>query len=244
MSRIKCVFLFFAIFPVYVSAQEYLSEDMERNIKLSGRYYWKEGLDFDMGKAYSFAIDKLTEKIISEVVYQTKRREEVLKELEMKAQIGLKKQEGMVCVLAWIAKDSVFVTTQRQLNDRQALTNTVSVSTGKDSVCNTDVVNNINNVKKKSYDIVLQELMCCKNISDVNKVANRRGLVKGAFNSSTGFNKPEQCYIAVFDSKRTLIALLNKGETSRVELLSGQQIQDAESFYRHKGYDLWYLLKK
>lgn len=224
-----------------VSAQSYLTDEQEQTIKFSGKYYWEEGNDFDDAIAYNNALNNLTERIIGDVIYQTKKREEVLKELEMKAHTGRIRQEGMICVVAWIAKDSVFVTTQRPLNRSQEPSVTPPSSNKVESpVSKPNPSTNTNNVD----DPVLRELMSCKNYREINKVANRSGIVKGEFNTSAGFDKPDLCLIAVFDTNGSLVALLDKGGTSRMDLLSEKMINNPESFYREKGYNLWFLQQK
>lgn len=241
MKRIKIVLVMMLLFPSVIFAQNYLTEEQEEDIKVSGKYYWKEGCDIEETTAYQNALNSLTERIISDALYQTKKREEVLRELEMKAHTGQIQQEGMVCVVAWIAKDSVFVTTQRPLNPPQEQVVTPPTSTNeKPSVTTPNPGTNNNKVD----DPVLQELMSCKTYKEVNKVANRRGFVKGEFNTSAGFDRPDLCLIAVFDSNWAFAALLDKGGSSRMDLLSGQTIQNPETHYRNKGYIIWYLQRK
>lgn len=240
MKKITVLMATMVLLPSIMFAQSFLSEEQEMKIK-TDKYYWEEGNAFDETMAYKDALNNLTERIISDVVYQTKKRDEVLKELEMKAHTGRIRQEGMVCVVAWIAKDSVFVTTQRPLNRPQEPVATPPTSTNeKPSVTTTNPGTNTNKID----DPILQELMSCENYKEVNKVANRHGFVKGDFNTSAGFDRPDLCLIAVFDSNWSLTALLDKGSSSRIDLLSGQTIQNPESHYRNKGYTTWYLQRK
>lgn len=240
MKKTTLLMTLMVLLPSIMFAQSFLSEEQELEIK-TDKYYWEEGNAFDETMAYHDALNNLTERIISDVVYQTKKRDEVLKELEMKAHTGRIRQEGMVCVVAWIAKDSVFVTAQRPLNPPQATVVPQPVDTHVEPpVATPQPGGNINEVT----DAVLQELINCNNYKDVNKLANRRGMVKGEINSSEGFDRPESCYIAVFDSNWSLVALLDKGGTTRKDLKSGQMIQNPESYYRNKGYKLWYLQRK
>lgn len=252
MKTIKIITLLPLFLPMAVFAQNYLTEEQEQDLKLSGRFYWGEGDGFNETKAYQIALNNLTEKIISDDVPHTKKKEEILKELEKKARVGRIKQEGMVCVLAWIAKDSVWITTQKPFNPPQVSPQPAdSPKSPPIATSNSQVSNNSNNdtlshpnTNNKVNDAVLQELLNCKDYKDVNKVANRRGLVRGDMNSAVGFDRPELCYIAVFNSNWSLVALLDKGGMSRTDLLSGQSIQQPESYYRNKGYYLWYLQKK
>lgn len=240
MKKITILMAMMVLLPSIVFAQGFLSEEREREIK-TDNYYWEEGNAFDETMAYHDALNNLTERIIGDVIYQTKKRDEVLKELEMKAHTGRIRQEGMVCVVAWIAKDSVFVTTQRPLNRPQEPSVTPPSSNNVEPPVTKP---NPNANTNKVDDPVLQELMSCKSYKDVTKVANRHGFVKGDFNTSAGFDRPDLCIIAVFDSNRTLVALLDKGSSSRMDLLSGQTIQNPESHYRSKGYTIWYLQRK
>ena len=243
MKKKFLVIAFVSALPILMSAQVYLSDDQEKNIKLSGRYYWDEGFDTDGDRASQQALNNLTLRIISDVVYQTKKRDEVLKELEMNAHTGQIALEGMVCVLAWIARDSVFVTAQRPLNPPPVRVDATQ-STNAPAKEQPITAKSEHSIEDKVIDPVLQELTGCKSYRDVQRVANRRGLVKGSINSSDGFVNPEQCFVAVFDSKGTLVALLDKGTAARLDLLSGQTIQNPESYYHAQNYYLWYLQKK
>lgn len=240
MKKTTILMATMVLLPSILFGQSFLSEEQELEIK-TDKYYWEEGNAFDETMAYHDALNNLTERIISDVVYQTKKRDEVLKELEMKAHTGRIRQEGMVCVVAWIAKDSVFVTTQRPLNrPQEPIVTPPSSNNVEPPVTKPNPCTNTNKVD----DPVLQELRSCKNYKEVNKVANRHGFVKGDFNTSAGFDRPDLCLIAVFDSNWSLTALLDKGGSSRIDLLSGQTIQNPESNYRNKGYTIWYLQRK
>lgn len=260
MNKRRIIAAILIFFPGVVFAQHYLTEEQEQNIKLSGKYYWDEGSAFDDVKAYHIALNNLTERIISDALFQTKKREEVLKELEMGAHTGRIKQEGMTHVLAWIAKDSVFITSHRPLNPPQesfqlAETPKEPISATRQS--NTD--NDYNNESQPSSptivssrtstnnnvgNTVVQELMNCKNYKDVNKVARRHGLVTGEINRMDGFDKPEMCYIAVFDSNWYVVALLGKGTSSRMDLLSEKLIQNPTNQYIKEGYNILYLQQR
>ena len=241
MKKTTILMAMMVFFPSIMFGQRFLSEEQEEEIKLTGKYYWKESSGSEEAIAYQYALNGLTDRIISDVVYQTKKREEVLKELEMRAHVGRIRQEGSACVLAWIAKDSVFVTTQRPLNPPQTIVVPPPVDTHVEPPVSTLQPGATNN---DVTDVILQELISCKNYKEVNKVANRRGLVKGEMNTSEGFSRPDLCYIAVFDPGWSLVALLDKGGTSRMDLKSGQPIQNPESYYQNKGYNLWYLQRK
>lgn len=241
MRKVTIIMVLMVLATTTAFAQNYLSEKKEQSIKLSGNYYWDEGTDFDEAIAYHDALNNLTERIASDVVYQNKKREEVLKELKAKAHFGRIRQEGMVCVLAWIAKDSVFVTAHIPSNPPHTTVVPQPVETHVDPpVVTPRSDSNANEVA----DDVLQELINCKNYKDVNKSANRHGLVRGDLNSSEGFDRPDLCYIAVFDSSWSLVALLDKGGTTRMDLKSGQMVQNPETYYRNNGCNLWYLQRK
>ena len=241
MKTTNIIITLILFLPSIIFAQNYIPEKQEQNIKLSGKYYWDEGNNFDITSAYKEALNNLTERIIVEVACKTQKREEILKELEMKANIGQIRQEGMSCVLAWIAKDSVFVTTRRPLNPSQNQVITTVESKIVETPANTT---NLDSNKGNVNDAVLQELINCKNYKDIDKVAIKYGFVKGDFNSSKGFDRPNLCFIAVFDSNLSLVALLDKGDTYRKDLLSGQTIQNPETYYHNNGCDLWYLQRK
>lgn len=241
MKTIKVLMLVMLALPGFVYSQDYLTDEQEYEIKMSDRYYWEEGIDFDKDNAYVNALNALTERVISNIVYQTKEKDEVLKALEMNARFGQIRQEGMACVLAWIAKDSVFVTVQRPLNTEKKPVVDNTLNPEKTQVTSTESPDVSKNVVT---DPVLQELVNCGNYKELKKAVMRRGIVSGELNTSDGFANPGNCLIAVFDSSGNLIALLDKGGNTRVDLKSGQSIQNAEATYRNNGYNLWYLQRK
>lgn len=237
----KILIIIIMFLPSFVFAQSYLTEDIEQDIKLSGKYYWEEGYDFDETKACQIALKELTNRIISDAVNQTNNREDFLRELEIDAHLNRIRQEGMICIIAWIVKDSVFVTSQGHLNKLQESAINSSTSTVFEP-SSTSTFSDMNT--SKTDDIVLQELLKCKNYKEINKVINRRGLVKGEMNSSEGFDRPDLCYIAIFDTNGLLKGLLDRGNLSRKDLISGQKIQNPESYFRNEGYNLLYLQRK
>ncbi len=90
---------------------------------------------------------------------------------------------------------------------------------------------------------ILQELAACKNQQEVLRITRANGLVIGR-DSSKGLTNPEKCIIAVFSSNGALLALLDVGSNSRMDLLSNKTVQNPEQFYNRNGYSLWYIQQK
>ena len=107
---------FTLLFMPCLNAQQYISIEREREIKKSGNYYWAEGEHpKDENVAKSIAFTYLGDDIITDAVQQTIKNKEDLKELEMSVHFDRIEQEGVICILAWIEKDSVYVTTRRPI---------------------------------------------------------------------------------------------------------------------------------
>lgn len=257
MNKIKAVLIFMGMmaFAPSLSAQNYLSKDRENEIKTSGHYYWNECSDFQEEDARQCALDGLKAQVIGDVVKQSIQQNEVLKALEMGVHQDCLEQQGKRKILAWIAKDSVFVTIQYT---RALASESKPVSRVKNKVEETPssaVIPSQQSSQKESTrpastlvvsdNPVLQELSACKNYREVRRVATTRGIVRSSkFNSSEGFANPAKCIIAVFTTDGTLSALLDTGGSSRIDLLSGKTIQNPEQHYSNEKYVLWYLQQK
>lgn len=235
MNRIKIVMIVLFLFPCFLFAQEYLPFEEEKRIKFSDDYYWAESSDFSLEQATIQAMDCLVEKVISDVVFKTIERNEVLEELELKVNKARIRQEGKVHMIVWIAKDSVSIMAQKPLQS----------DIKKPDQQYTEIPqqkNNGNSERNNDTDLAIEALKGCKNYKEVNLVTRQYGFMRGEINSSKGFDHPEQCIIAVFSADNTMVALLDKGGPSRIDLLTGQVISNPESFYdKDKGYKLWYF---
>ena len=76
MKKTTILMAMMVLLPSIMFAQSFLSEEQELEIKTE-KYYWEEGNAFDETMAYHDALNNLTERIISDVVYQTKKRNRV-----------------------------------------------------------------------------------------------------------------------------------------------------------------------
>ncbi|GHS87518.1 hypothetical protein FACS1894201_08810 [Bacteroidia bacterium] len=254
------IILLFIAFTPSLSAQNYLSKEREDEIKTSGRYYWDECADFNAENARQCASTGLSSRILVDVVNKSLKQEEILKAIgEMEPHVGNLQQKGKVKILAWIAKDSVFVTTQKPITKMSIPQPTtqpemvVAQPPAKEETPVPPVAKPapVPSPSEKLNQVVtdnpvLQELAACKNHKEVNRVARTNGLVRGSkINSSEGFANPEKCIIAVFfTADDTLAALLDIGSSSRTDLLSGKTVQNPEQHYKGNEYYLWYLQQK
>jgi len=235
----------------FLFGQDYLSRDRENEIKMSGQYYWGEGSYFVEDSAKMFALNELCNFIIQDAVGQSEHQDEILKEIKMDAHVGRLLQQGKIKILAWIAKDSVLltVTTQRPITRYEPQSVPVApapvVKQKEESVSQPKTVPALALNPVATDNPVLRNLVSCKTYNDVRRVATMNGLVRGStINSSEGFSNPEKCIIAVFTVNGTLTALLDTGDTSRTDLLSGTTIQNPEQYYNKDSYFLWYLQQK
>lgn len=214
-----------------LNAQQYITEEREIEIKTTENYYWAEGQhQNNEDEAKSIALGLLGEEILKDAVNKSIKNEEDLKELEMSIHFDRIQQDGTICVLAWIPKEEVFVTTRRPI---------------KKPIVKIEEDKPVEQPKEVNVtDIVLQKLTQCNNYKEVNKIIKQNGLIRGEFNSTEGFANVGQCIIAVFSSDGILQALLDKGDKNRIDLISGETINDFESYYRNKNYNLLYFQQK
>ena len=225
------------LLPFFTNAQQYITEEREIEIKTTDNYYWAEGLHpSNENEAKSIALSSLGDEILKDVLNQSIKNKEDLKELEMSVHFDRIQQEGEICILAWISKDNVFITTKRPVQQ-----------TPKPQV-EQKPADKKPEVKEASSntitDPVLQNIAQCKNYKEVSKVLKQNGYISGAINSSEGFDNVGQCFIAVFSSDGSLRALLDKGDSRRKNLMSGETIKDPETYYRNNNYSLLYFQQK
>lgn len=226
--------------------QNYLSRERENEIKLSERYYWGECSDFKEVEAKQCALADLNNQIIKNAVNQLIRVDEILKAIEMSVHFEQLQQQGKLKFLAWIEKDSVFVTTKKpitQMAESKSATQNI-IKPGLPPA-SSPAVHRDESKTVETDNTVLQKLAACKTYTEVKRVAIMNGLVRGsAINSPKGFTNPERCIIAVFTLDGTLSALLDTGGSSRTDLISGKTIQNPEQYYSREEYYLWYMQQK
>lgn len=211
----------------HLNAQQFITNERIMEIKTTGNYYWAEKFDpQSTDVASGDALNQLTEQIISDVVSTTTQKAEVLKAIEMGAHLDFVKVRKGVCVLAWISKDSVFITTRRPIQKTDNKPDKPQVEQPSEIT-----------------DPVVNALVNCKNYREAYQTINKKG-IRSAWNSSDGIEHVEQCMIAVFSSDGSLQALLDKGNNSRLDLISHTIIDNPETYYRNKNHNLLYILKK
>jgi hypothetical protein len=102
--------LIIAFLPYILFGQNYLSKEREKEIKLSGKYYYGASYALNEDEAKQSAFDNLRTEIIKDSVNKSRTQNEILQAIDMGVHFDRLKQESMIAILAWIAKDSVFVT--------------------------------------------------------------------------------------------------------------------------------------
>ena len=233
-----------ALLP-HLYAQNFLSRERENEIKLLGKYYWGEASDFIDEFAKENASIELSNQIIKDAVGQSEKYEEILKAIKINAHLGQLPQKGKIKILAWIAKDSVMLTIAVQRPITQNPNSHSNLDTSIISTTQPEPIPQSKNSAIITNNLVLLELAACRTLDDVKLITVKRGLVRGRIGESAkGFQHPEECIIAVFTEDSTLIALLDKGGNTRIDLLSGSIIQNPEKYFNNDMYYLWYLQQK
>ena len=260
-QRFVC-FLLIVIFAIAIQpclyGQEYLSKESEKEIKTSGNYYWSESSDFDEEIAKMNASVELSNQIIKDAVGQSKQSDEILKTINTSAHLDRLPQQGKIKILAWIPKENVLLTvavqrpiTQQAYEPQHIVAEPVVKE--EESVYQPEVeilvqegpIFQQEKIAVATDNPVLQQLAACKTYGDVRRAATMNGLVCGEIGSgSKGFLNPENCIIAVFTVDGMLSALLNIGNNSRTDLLSGKTVQNPEQYYSREKYFLWYMQQK
>ena len=264
-SRLK-ITLIVALFPCILFAQDYLSEERGDEIRFSGKYFYGIGTHFDADYARRDALTNLNNQIIEVAVSKSIQRDEVLNALEMNIHSGNLRLRGRYRVLVWTAKDSVFVTTTKPLTRLIELVPVAQSPEVREEVTPTPppvqpapIVHQAEKVEEVAVlaqapatqqvtqpvatsNPVLNQMIAAGTLQGVRRIV-QRGFIRGAIGEgSSGFTNPEQCIIAVFTTDGTLVALLDVGSGSRIDLISGRVIQNHEEYFRN--YVLWYLLQR
>ena len=140
-------------------------------------------------------------------------------------------------MIVWVAKDRVSIVAQNPFQSEM-----MEPDQQQSEMPQQKTDGNTDGDTSPTANSAIDALKRCKNYKEVNRVTRQFGSVRGEINSTEGFDHPEQCIIAVFSADYALVALLDKGGSSRVDLLTGQVISNPELYYdKEKGYKLWYF---
>ena len=247
---LTAAFIFFAAINAY--GQEVLSTQREREIKVSGKYYFAECTAFDEAVAKDCALRDLTQKVITALVQQSIRSEEEMKKVvEMRANMAHLPMIGRVQILAWVAKDSIFIMqendTKPEANPEKAAPEKVEpekvepekiepekIEPEKIEPEKVEPEKEVDRSSKPAIvNPIIQDLSTSETLTQFERKADgyaRQGklLYSGR---KTAFTRPDNCHIAIFSSSRTLIAILDKGNASRTNLMTGETIKNPEQHY-------------
>ena len=225
--------------------QETISREQEREIKTSGNYYFGEGTSFDEVEAKTNALNQLMRVVIVSLVQQsiqTEKNEDLQKKLEIQAKIAKLPLTGRIRILAWIAKDninmqgeSINIPAEVRDLEPQPQSSIVSVTT-EQKATSTPVPE-----KPTIVNPVIQDLATSKTLNEFSRKVTtwRRQGKEVIYGRKSSFAYPDKCYIAVFSTSGTLIAMLDTGSQSRTDLLTGNITQNPEQHYR--GNDLRWI---
>lgn len=242
MSKSKYLFLIISLFfpCMGLYAQEFMTQEQEIEIKISGNYYWAEGSDFDVVSAKKYALDELSNYVVTELLTAAVARDELIANIKMNARFSLLPREGKSWVLAWVHKDSVLCSPSDSRGE-------VNGAMEEESEEKSDKVNpeveHIPDPIDPIYELP-EDLLSCKTFTDFKRKIILNGYIYGNLNTSKGFENPEDCFIAVFDRDGSICGILTPGTTSRRDLITGDviEMEDADDFNDYiEQYVLWYF---
>lgn len=211
-------------FSTTTFSQDFLDPEVEAKILMSDEYYAEYGYSILFEDARNAAIESLVNVIITSAISSTINADEILKEIDMNAHTARLRNDGQCCVLAWIHKDSIFLTVSKTLHKKE-----------KESEIQTPIV--------KSTVSLPENMMHCRNYSEFRRILVKSGFIYGDINSTVGFPDPSKCFIAVFSKDGELKALLDRGDSVRMNLLDNSRIDNPITYYKELGCLLWYFSK-
>ena len=238
---------------LYGYGQEILSREQEREIKTSGKFYFGECTSFDEVEAKSCALNELTQAVIVSMMQQAlaEKKDDLLSNLDVQANTARLQMTGRIKILAWIEKDKIYgqnaepqPTPQPEPQPTPQPPQPVPQPTPQPENQPTpqpvpqpvpqptpQSVSD-NSSRPTISNPIVQDLAGSGTSAQFQRNAEnwkRQGkLIYGS--RKTAFLSPDKCFIAVFSSG-TLIALLGEGNNSRVDLLTGQTVQNPEQHY-------------
>lgn len=210
---------------LYGYGQDILPKEKEREIKTSGRYYYSECSAFDEVDAKECALRDLSQIALIEMIKQAIHSDETTMKntMEMRAQTARLNLTGKIRILAWIEKENVQMDTEPTQTPAPAIVpEQPSIPSESEPVPNPDV--------SVIADPVVRDLATCETFEQFRRMADgfrRQGKIVYGTNK-TSFVNPENCFVAVFIAEQKLIALLDAGQISRIDLLTGNIIQNIE----------------
>ena len=235
--------------------QELLPKEQERDIKTSGRYYYSECSAFDVADAKECALRDLTQIVIIDMIKQSIKSDdiEMKNAMEMRAQTAALNQTGKIRILAWIEKDKVQedsepTQTSEPTVDVEQISTTTTIAETRTEIetvpapvstpHSTQISTEAETVPEPelatkpdiSTNPLVRDLATCETFEQFRRMADglrRQGKIVYGTNK-IAFTNLENCMVAVFTSEQKLIALLDKGQNSRIDFLTGKTVQDLE----------------
>jgi len=240
-----------------VCGQEILHKEQEREIKLSGKYYYSECSSLNETDAKECAIRDLTQLVIIDMIKLTLKSDEaeIKKAMEMQVQTARLNLTGRIRILAWIPKDNVLTdakqpvtqdAAQSQESASTAITQIQKVAEKQESTATREVAVNSMTTNtevtttepkpttkpelSKIDNPIVRDLASCETFDKFRRTADgfkRQGKIVYGTNK-TAFSNSDNCHVAVFTPEQKLVALLDTGKDSRTDFLTGQTIQNME----------------
>jgi len=193
------------------------------NIQNSKEYFFGEGWDVIQDKAIDLALDELKSKLKNEEVknYQITR---------------LDAAEGYY-FMAFIEKNTPIIDTK---NVVQSEPSEKTYPIENDSTKPVEKVIPINETGIK------QEILDLGSVNNFDEFVtkfrryNRQNLLWGDRDKSK-MNTPNKCYVAIFGKNDELVLYLDRGNSSRRDLLRGETISDFEKKYNPEDYKIIWI---
>ena len=238
---LKNTFIFVLIisFQTHVYGQPFLSDAQEIEIKESGKFFWGESSHSDYESAKNSALNELINYLW--VQKKIDKTDELLETVETKAQTARLQPEGIMRILAWIDINDILPgskpPSQPPLPPPQPQPSPSPPPPPPTNPSTTLV---------PVTDPRIVELTKYKTRFEVTQFIDQKGHITGP--DPEGFFYPENCLIAVFDllaAMQPMIALLHFGKDSRIDVLTGETVQNPENFYNDtEKYFLLYIWLK
>jgi len=210
---------------LYAQNNVTLTPEQIINIQNSKEYFFGEGWDEIKDKAIDLALDELKSKLKNDEVKNYKITK-------------LDANEGFY-FMVFIEKNTPIIEPENVIQDAPEVNeNTAPIE--KEIVMPVEKVTPVQDIGIKQEILDLGSANSFEEFVTKFRQYNRQNLLWGDSDKNK-MNAPNKCYVAIFNKNDEMILYLDRGGSSRRDLLRGETITDFETKYSNDDYKIIWL---